>query len=66
VPPRSSSKSERKSTSLKIDPDVYTEFAIVARRRHVEISDLLDYAMGLVIKKKRIRKRLKKKLVRDD
>lgn len=46
----------RKSTSLKIKPSLYTEFAIVARRRGVEIQELLDYAMELVIKEEKRRK----------
>ena len=55
VPRSKEGRSERKSTSLKVDPDVYTEFAIVARRRHMEISDLLDYAMNLVIQEQKDR-----------
>lgn len=54
-------KPERKSTSLKIDPDIYTEFAIVARRKHMEISDLLDYAMQLVIKEEKDKEKVKAK-----
>lgn len=49
--------SERRSTSLKVDPDIYTEFAIVARRRQMENSDLLDYAVGLVIEKEKAKEK---------
>lgn len=40
---------ERESTSLKVDPDLYKEFKMEALRRDVEISDLLDFAMRLVL-----------------
>lgn len=53
---RPAAQETRKSTSLKIKPSLYTEFAIVARRRGVEIQELLDYAMELVIKEEKRRK----------
>jgi hypothetical protein len=40
---------DRESTSLKVDPAIYKEFKMEALRRDMEISDLLDYAMRLVI-----------------
>jgi predicted DNA-binding ribbon-helix-helix protein len=36
---------ERESTSLRIDRNLYKEFKREAKRRDVEISRLLDYAM---------------------
>jgi hypothetical protein len=41
--------SKRVSTSLNVDPILYKEFKMEALRRDMEISDLLDYAMRLVI-----------------
>jgi hypothetical protein len=40
---------ERKSTGIKVDPALYKEFKMEALRRDMDISDLLDYAMRLVL-----------------
>jgi hypothetical protein len=40
---------ERKSTGVKVDPDLYKEFKMEALRRDMGISDLLDHAMRLVL-----------------
>ena len=47
---------ERKSTSLKINPDLYMMFAIEARLQHKEIQIALDEAMRLWIKESKRRK----------
>ena len=52
--------SKRMSTSLNVDPDLYKEFKIEALRRDMEISDLLDYAMRLVLNEQKEKKRNKK------
>ncbi len=48
--------SKRMSTSLNVDPDLYKEFKIEALRRDMEISDLLDYAMRLVLNEQKEKK----------
>ncbi|MDQ3869447.1 MAG: hypothetical protein M3250_07800 [Thermoproteota archaeon] len=48
--------SKRMSTSLNVDPDLYKEFKIEALRRDMEISDLLDYAMKLVLNEQKEKK----------
>jgi hypothetical protein len=40
---------ERKSTGVKVDPDLYKEFKMEALRRDMGISDLLDHAMRMVL-----------------
>ena len=52
--------SKRTSTSLNVDPDLYKEFKIEALRRDMEISDLLDYAMKLVLNEQKEKKKNKK------
>jgi hypothetical protein len=48
--------SKRMPTSLNVDPDLYKEFKIEALRRDMEISDLLDYAMKLVLNEQKEKK----------
>lgn len=43
----------KKTTSLKLDRDLYDTFAIEARRRHMEISKLMEYAMRLVLNERK-------------
>jgi hypothetical protein len=44
---------ERKSTGVKVNPAIYKEFKMEALRRDMDISDLLDYAMRLVLAEKK-------------
>jgi hypothetical protein len=43
---------ERKSTGVKVDPELYKEFKMEALRRDMDISELLDHAMRLVLEEK--------------
>lgn len=43
----------KKTTSLKLDRNLYDTFAIEARRRHMEISKLMEYAMRLVLSERK-------------
>lgn len=42
-----------RKTSLTLDYNLYTDFSIEAKRRHMTTTELMEYAMRLVLKEKK-------------